>query len=756
MSQRLLFNDAEVIEAEDLTAIGSVAQATTDSLVQDAVGYPAHWSGFTATQQSAQIVRLTAGRYYTPDVVYAADDATDLNLQVHIPLAVSDQRWVAIIMRGSEEEETALRIFETSTDVETSEPVQQTAPKRLVRAASFTVQQGAASPAPALRPAIANTDAVVAWVLLTSAGISLIEPGENSRVKSLYEVEQRLGATEGDLANVKRRTTTIETDIVNINTRLTDIPHPTIIRQMKRDLATQRRLVAMPDEARAYWYDPALLQDEWEKTHPSWLARIREGIRFSWANERDAQLALLDPASATIRQAGSLLMPAWTEATRLQVDSDGGNVNISQTTHTVVNAIRREIARQVVEYGPTVTVCENAAEWSGVYNQSVGELFTNAGETFEVVAIVDNKDWAGHRIYAVRKVIKRAVADVYWDYVTETIGVNGSVHGQTWLCSQPGILTSIDLDFDKVGATGDVHLFVCECDDSGQPRFDTVIVNTSKAPGALGLGWVNFAFRPSLIEAGKRYAWFTVTTGNHALGTVAGNRFTQGSRFVCTDGAWSQVVSDSDFAMKLNVASFAAARTTVEFDALTLESGMTEIRLTHGGWAPGGTNLVWEIQPSGSDEWQALTLSNPNGADELVGLPSLTRLRAVFIGTTDLQPAIVMDATARGYTFRPRDTLVAVSVNHAFGLSTTSLQVEAVIDEFDAAKHTAALKVQVGATTYTPSAVVVTPDLVNPRKRSVLASFTVPATTSARARLEMTTTEVTDIPFGQNLAMYAL
>ena len=364
MSQRMLFNDAEVIEAEDLTAIGVSAQSATDSLVEDAIGYPAHWSGFTATQQSAQIVRLTPGRYYTADIVYAAEAATDINLQVHIPLAASDQRWVAIIMRGSIETKTAQRIFETSTDVETSEPVEQTAPKREVRQAAFTIQQGSASPAPALRPAIAGTDSVVAWVLLASTGIILIEPGETSRVKSLYEVEGRTTVLETDMSGVKRRTTTIETDIVNINTRLTDIPHPTIIRQLKRDVAAARRLIALPDEARAYWYDAALLQTAWDKGHASWLARIREGIRFAWANERDSQLSILDPAAATIRQSGALLMPAWTEVTRLEVKSDGGNVNVSQTTHTVVNATRREISRQVVEYGPTINVCENMAEWS--------------------------------------------------------------------------------------------------------------------------------------------------------------------------------------------------------------------------------------------------------------------------------------------------------------------------------------------------------------------------------------------------------
>ncbi|ACI92719.1 conserved hypothetical protein [Afipia carboxidovorans OM5] len=756
MSQRILFNDAEVLENEDVEGIGASAQGALDNVVSDAIGYPAHWAGFTATQQSAQIVRLTPGRYYTDDIVYAADASTDINLQVHIPLAASDQRWVAIIMRGNVETETALRIFETSTDVETSVPVQQTAPKREVRAATFTVQQGVASPAPALRPVVAGTDAIVAWVLLSSQGIALIEPGEGSRVKSLYEVEKRVSVNEADLTNIKRRTTAIETDIVNITQRLSDIPHPTIIRQLKRDVAATRRLLALPDEARAYWYDPGLLQEEWDKTHASWLARVREGIRFPWAAERDAQLALLDPGSPAIRMAGTLLMPAWTEVTRLEVLSDGSNVNISQTTHTVVTAIRKEIARQVIEYGPTVTVCENNAEWANTAHLSVGELFTHNGETFEVVNIAGNVGWAGHVLRAVRKVITRTVNDVYWEYVREEIGVNGSVHGQTWLCSQPMILTSIDLDFAKVGATGDVHLFVCECDEGGAPNFKSVVVSTVKAPGDLSLDWVNFSFRPTLLESGKRYAWFTVTTGNHALGTVAGNSYTQGSRFVCTDGVWSQVVIDSDFAMRLNGASFAATRTVVEFDALTLENGMTEVRLLHGGWQPGGTSLIWEIQPSGSDEWQAMTFDNANGADSMVGLPALVRLRAIFVGTTDLQPAIVMDATARGYTFRPRGDMVAVSVDHEFGVSTTSVQIEAVLDCYDPGKHTAAPKLIIGSTVYTPTATVVTPDLINSEKRTLLASFTVPETTSARARIDMTSSEVTDEPFVQNIAMYAL
>jgi hypothetical protein len=209
--------------------------------------------------------------------------------------------------------------------------------------------------------------------------------------------------------------------------------------------------------------------------------------------------------------------------------------------------------------------------------------------------------------------------------------------------------------------------------------------------------------------------------------------------------------------MRINAASFAAARTVVEFQPLTLENGMTEIRLLTAGWAPGGTALTWEVKPSSGDTWQPLTLQDAGSSTALNGLPALVQLRAVFTGTTDLQPALVLDAYARGMTFRPRGDMVAVSKSQAFGVSTTTVQLEAVIDQYDAVKHTAAPKLVVGASVLTPSTLVITPDLVNAKKRTLFATFNLgSATTSARARIDMTTTEVTDIPFVQNIALYVL
>ncbi len=754
MTKIVSFTQAEVAEPEDFGNISLFAREGDDHIVGGAIDYAHHWADFTLSQPSSIEVRLNPGRLFVGALVYAADAALDINLQIHLPLVTGDRRYVALLLRGVTQTLTAQRMIET--DAETGETVEQAVPKVEARTVEVVIQQGLPSPTP-LKPAVAADQCCLAFVELAPTGIVAVELDHGSRLKSLAEVEGRLTLVEGDMANTVRRTTTLETDVANIASRLKDIPHPTILRQLKRDVAIVRRQLAMPDEARAYWYDAGLLQDAWDKTHPNWLARVREGIRFPWAAERDSQLALLDPGSAAVRMAGTLLLPAWSEMVRIEVAGDGGSTNISQLTHTVTTAVRREIARQVTEYGETVTVCENTAEWASSYGHSVGELFTANGETFQVVTIAGNTEWAGHVLRAVRKVITRTVTDVYWDYVTESYGVNGSIYGQTWLCAQPMVLTSIDLSFTRVGSVGDVHLFVCECDEGGQPRLDQVIVTATLASAQLATGWVTFSLRPSLLESGKRYAWFTVTTGNHALETVSGNKFAQGSRFACTDGAWSQVSTDVDFAMRIKAASFAATRTVVEFQPLTLENGMTEIRLLHGGWAPGGTAVTWEVKPSTSNVWQPLTLSDAEASDTLAGLPALVQLRAVFVGTTDLQPALVLDAKARAMTFRPRGDMVAVSKAQPFGLAITTVQMEVVVDAYDIARHSINPKLIVGGAVYAPSAATVTQDYVNAKKLTILATFLLPsATAEARARVDMTTNTVTDVPFVQNIALYAL
>lgn len=789
MSKRVRVGDAEFLTEQDFERFGTFPRDALDNVVGDAIGWPAGWAGVTIARKSAQEVTVSPGRMFDGKIVYETEDAQTLNLTVFLPLAQTDEKYVALILRGRTEEIDEERAFETSIDVEVSEPVASLSPVIEHRTFEVVVQQGSAAPAPALLPTIAETDACIGFVRLTTQGVQDILPGEGWRVKSLHEVEGRVTILEAQMEIAFERTTTLATDLANVQARFSEIPRPEIIRQLQRDNARVRRMLEMPDEARAYFYDPGLSYRAWDRPHAAWMARVEEGVRFPWAHEREMQLTLQNPGASTIRFENSVLMPAWKEVRRIEVDGRGSTKNISQQVHTVTNAIRRNVSRSSVSFGPTVALCGNTAEYGTFDAAHIGQQFQFGGETFEKIAVIDSayassteidlnsfnelhgyqfdidsvirhNDGAsttGNRtIYAARSVQVDHWTETYWDYVTETFGINGSVYGQTFLVTQPMVMTSVELPFSRVGADGAVTVLLTEVGNDGSPMFGSVIARSTLPKNALNTGWVKFPFAPRYLPPGRRYAWVTVTTGNHALRTVTGASYSQGSLFWSTDSAWFQGSVDEDFAFRVNAAEFETTRAVVMFEPLTLENGMTEIKLTYESWVPDGTSLLWEIRPSGSLEWHSLLPETPTTPNPLRGLPALCELRLTMLGTTNLAPAIVLDGGARGATRRPRNDLRAISKPLKFGLTTTNITVELTMDEYDDLLHEVAPKVIVGTTAYEADTISISRDVERERRRTVIADFTVPSTTEARLQIEATTDNVQAVPFVENSSLFAL
>ena len=137
------------------------------------------------------------------------------------------------------------------------------------------------------------------------------------------------------------------------------------------------------------------------------------------------------------------------------MDGPGSFKNISQQVHTVTKAVERTVSRSAIEYGATIAVCENQSEWSQVGAARVGETFEANGETFQNMGVISepmdvdmsefvNPAWDMDQILATTRHwnngpghsssaldLCRPVLDGnYWDYVTETFGVNGSVYGR--------------------------------------------------------------------------------------------------------------------------------------------------------------------------------------------------------------------------------------------------------------------------------------------------------------------------------------
>jgi len=758
--KRILFDDAEIAEHQDFNAIGEHSMSALDAIINDAIGYPAHWAAFTVAQKSAQEVTVSAGRYLAGDKVFSQDAAVDVNLQVHIPIAASDERWIALVLRGEETTLNANRNFETSEDPETSIPVNRETPKTFTRRVSIVVQQGNATPAPALKPVIAETDAVIAFVLLKTTGVVTIEPGESWRAKSLFEVEGRLTGVEINLDSLFARTASLETDVANLAARLSAIPQPEVILQMMRDVGATRRQLNLPDNQRAYVFDPGLVYDKWDPAHADWLARVREGIRFSYANQRVAQLAVLNEDDPKIRIGdGRRMMPAYDEVIRLAHTGRDTTVNISQLTHTVTNAILREVSRTAIRYGTVQKKCTNDRYWATLTKGlRVGEMLSINGEEFQLVtATGDVVGTHTNKWRYLRRVIREEWTETYWEYETEEVGVNGSIYGQTFLVSQPMICTGFDLDFASVGAAGDVHLFLCETSASGMPLFDKVLARTTVAHQDLVIGWNGFDLAPSLLESGNRYAWFTVTTGNHALYATNGNKFTGGSRFYCTDGAWAQGDATSDFAFRLRAARYRDVRTVVPFQPLTLENGMTDIEMLMKAWQPGGTVLEWEIKPSGAAQWMTLEEHPDVGTHPLVGLPALVELRLVMLGTPDLAPMVVLDNKLQATTGRHRGDMVAVSGDFAFGVSTQTIVTQFTWDAFNPDEHDFSPSIIVGGVVMEPDATEIWIDPDEPKRRRFTSTYELLApATSARMRPACTVENVVEVPFIEDCFIAAL
>ncbi|MBP0440692.1 hypothetical protein [Tianweitania sediminis] len=750
------FTEAEIVSPADLTAIGEFSREAFDARDQAALGWPAHWARITVSNSSSDVVTVSSGDYYEGDAVYSSKEVLTVNLQSFKPTIVSDERWMALILRGAEQVVQATRAFETGEEPLTeSVPVNQSTPKYVRRVMSVVTQQGPISPAPAVVPTIAEDDCCIAFVRLKTTGIVEIVSNEASRVKSVFEIEGRLRVVELQISTIFKEIEAITTNLAAVAAAVKLVPPRELISQLTNDVSMVRQQLNFPAAARNYWFNQALVPDDWDLGHVDSIARIREGVRFQYAQQFLQTMEIVNPTNPDIRIIeDKFVLPAFTETLRLESPVGAGRQDISNTVHTVRTAHTGRRSTTLVRYGSTVNVCENTAGWESIGNRRAGEIFSVSGREYVSTGQTSNP-WNqtelgqnGHAQYGVRSVIRDTITTTYTYYTTEEFGLNGAIFAQTFLNAQMMVLSSIDLYFTRVGATGDVRLALCEINPDGTPNYDEIITTVNKPVGQIANGWNKFTFSPALLEPGKRYAWFTVTTGNHQIAKNSGNQFTGGTLFSSSDGVWSQGSTTEDFSFRLYAAKFAKSRVEIEMDALQLADGMTEIELVYEGWEPAGTARVWQIQPYGTDEWIDLDDRDPN---PLANLPPLVRLRLVMIGTQDLAPMIVMDQYTKQLTGRCRPDMQALSDEFTLGFTTTTLQTVTNVDNFDPAHHTFAPKIMIGSTVYTPSSTAVVVDPIKPKRRKVTANFTVPSTGVARYRWDMNSDNVVDMPFIQDV-----
>ncbi|MGI2326195.1 MULTISPECIES: hypothetical protein, partial [unclassified Methylococcus] len=137
-------------------------------------------------------------------------------------------------------------------------------------------------------------------------------------------------------------------------------------------------------------------------------------------------------------------------------------------------------------------------------------------------------------------------------------------------------------------------------------------------------------------------------------------------------------------------AKFARVRTEVQLQSVSLSGGLTDLAIAAQHVVPEGTELRYEIQPSGSGAWY------PLGDPSLVLStgPNLVNLRAVLLGTSDLAPAFVLTNNAIQAS-RPDTSFVHWSTARSVA-STTSVTLKLLVAHWDAANHTLTPRIVTG------------------------------------------------------------
>ena len=204
---------------------------------------------------------------------------------------------------------------------------------------------------------------------------------------------------------------------------------------------------------------------------------------------------------------------------------------------------------------------------------------------------------------------------------------------------------------------------------------------------------------PVLVESGKRYAVVLVSGAGHRVGFTEGTEYTQGILMYAQDGAYFTQAADRDLMLRLNFARFNSPRAVVQMQPLQLEGGIQELDMLYDVAVPAGCRLVWEYQTGGL--WRPVTQeSTPQ-----FGGAALVPLRAVFIGTQDLMPAL-RPGTAQVTVRRRGNTFLHVSTVRNLGIASKTIRVRLLLEDFSAAKgHTVDCRlivdgVNVAATTF--------------------------------------------------------
>ena len=586
MEKQVIYRDRQELQAADLNRTQTWADEADRHLVSDAITPERQFVGLTVSTRSATEIDVAPGRLYDgpSGKVYTIESTQTHSVFAMLPL--QDQKWLAVSAFG-QEDETDIQPRDFLINLQTREVEPQAVAMQRRRVATIHIAQGLESPTPE-RPEPPTGYTLLAHVRLSPTGIQEVVLATSRKLPNLYAVDQRLRAAEGWITSAEPRIAHIMTDIAGVSREVAQRATLDQAIQLALDMARVKERLEIPDDYKFYGADHFLDDRESDTAFAGYSARAYEGIRPPIVAYDSSALALLNPLDPAARVASTqLLLPAYEEVCRLRMETRAGEITINQYQYQTTQMVQRTVSRERVRYGETLTHCTNSAFWrSGTYDPVSG-ILRRGNETWEVDP-ADRQAARGHAWVRVTRMWIDTYQETYWEAVTQTHTVQGSILAQTVLMAQTGWITSLELFFTSVDASGGLTLLLTDA-PQGQPDMRRVISRTVLNAAALTGGWCRIALaEPVLVESGRRYAIVLVSGAAHRIGFTRGTEYTQGLLMYAQDGQFFTEQADRDLMLRLNFARFTNPRTIIQMQPLQLAGGIADIDLLYDGVTPPG------------------------------------------------------------------------------------------------------------------------------------------------------------------------
>ena len=669
----------------DFNNMGLFGRASLDNLIHDGIEGGLRFWGFPVTGTGTLEVTVGEGRLYNQGQVFYRNDAGGVALSLASVVPVVTKKIITVAVWG-QETDTAVQPRTFLVDVETLQTEAEAVATENRRVAQLNLVAGVESANPT-KPALDANVIAVAYITMDPGGILSIEKATDNEIVSASANAADIKALElwRDLAG--QRLDTLASDLAALAARMYGMVRRNDYNNVVADVARLKEVTQLPDNLSDYSADHFLTEDRSDLDHADWLARIEEGVRFPSAQTTVAQILLLNQyESKVVVKSDGLMLPTYTDLARVSVLGNDDQLSIAQYTQQNVDWVEKTRVRERIRYGTVFKTCTNNIWWKqGDYDSRSG-IFSRAGETFQVVQFFNPHGRSSAPAYSVRlrQVWIDTIEDgTYWDAIVSNQTVAGAMVSQTFLNSQAGWVTGLNLYFTDAAAAGDVHVLLCET-VGGAPDLDNVIASVTLDVDDIELypEKTEIPIGPVQLEAG-RYAIVLVSSGNHFVAIVEDNKFAEGSFFYSTDGAWFMGDLTKDLAFELMFAQFDNPRVEVQMQPLTNENGIANIDILAEVVRPSGMELFYEVQVN--SEWKRLDETSEN---LLNGLPALLPFRLVFVGTTDNHCGLATGAPSTTTCWRPRTDFKHVSETRTLASPASVIEVRAVVEWWDAGRHT--------------------------------------------------------------------